>query len=299
MATVADRIAARMSPRLKSKLIDLTGLRHARTAAEALQPLLSKGNDPGHAHYVFGQNFASIVSEELSQLKEARAYVKIVGDAEDEYTPGGPPISPLTASYFTMWAMFDVLFGHRGETMGEAIVRIAPLIDTPPWLLDVVVAMRHSTMDVHVHCGTEGGLVRLRALGSPEVKRCLSTAGYMGRPGELWFVRVLPPATPQLDYHVVFNTPYVLVGVTEPMFAAYLAREIGRLGSRPLPPGMTPSACLMKHGRNPYQWHEYVFSGYHGHQHDAVFLTGIPDIKASLPHTTPPMSPSVRARLAG
>lgn len=299
MASTTDRIAARITPRLRSKLVALTGLGDARTDAGAVTALVSKGHDPGHARYLFAQNFGSIVSGELSDLKETRKFARIVSEAEDEYVPGGPPISPLTVSYFTMWALFDVPFGRGGETMGDAILRLAPLIDTPSWLVDVIAAMQRSATDLHVHCGTEGGLVRLRALGSQEVKRCLSPAGYMGRPGELWFVRVLPPATAQFDYHVVFNTPYVVFGVTERNFADYLAREIDRLGSRPLPANMQPSAYIMKYGPGPYHWLEYVFCAYSRHQHDAVFLTGIPDIRASLPHPRPPASRSVRARLAG
>jgi hypothetical protein len=43
-------------------------------------------------------------------------------------------------------------------------------------------------------------------------------------------------------------------------------------------------AYIMKHGPTPNHWNEYIFCAYTGHQHEAVFLTGIPDIKESLPH---------------
>jgi len=109
-------------------------------------------------------------------------------------------------------------------------------------------------------------------------------SGYAGRPGELWFVRLLPPANALFDYDIVFNTPYILVDVTERMFADYLAREIGRMGSRRLPGNLEAAAHIMKHGPTPNHWNEYIFCAYTGHQHEAVFLTGIPDIKESLPH---------------
>jgi len=154
----------------------------------------------------------------------------------------------------------------------------------PPRLLDVIGLMQRSTMGVHVHCGTEGHLVRLLALGSQETKLCHVPSGYVGQPGELWLVRLLPPANALFDYHIVFNTPYILVDVTERMFADYLAREIGRLRSRTLPGKLEASAYIMKHGPTANHWNEYIFCAYTGHQHDAVFLTGIPDIKESLPH---------------
>jgi hypothetical protein len=30
-------------------------------------------------------------------------------------------------------------------------------------------------------------------------------------------------------------------------------------------------------------WNEFIFQGYHHHQPDAIFLTGLPDVKGSLP----------------
>ena len=31
-------------------------------------------------------------------------------------------------------------------------------------------------------------------------------------------------------------------------------------------------------------WNEFIFEAYHHHQSDAIFLTGLPDVKGSLPH---------------
>ena len=31
-------------------------------------------------------------------------------------------------------------------------------------------------------------------------------------------------------------------------------------------------------------WNEFIFLAYHHHQFDAIFLTGLPDVKGSLPH---------------
>ena len=33
-----------------------------------------------------------------------------------------------------------------------------------------------------------------------------------------------------------------------------------------------------------HYWNEFVFKAYHHHQQDAVFLTGILDMEATLPH---------------
>ena len=44
------------------------------------------------------------------QLPEMKKYAKMVGAAEEEYMPSGPPMSPLTASFFTTWAFYDLRF---------------------------------------------------------------------------------------------------------------------------------------------------------------------------------------------
>jgi len=42
--------------------------------------------------------------EQLTVLDEMARFVKIISKAEDEYMPSGPPMSPLTTSFFTCWA---------------------------------------------------------------------------------------------------------------------------------------------------------------------------------------------------
>ena len=45
-----------------------------------------------------------------------------------------------------------------------------------------------------------------------------------------------------------------------------------------------PTLNLLKFGLGPNYWNEFVFKSYLNFQPDAVFLTGIPDMKATLPH---------------
>jgi hypothetical protein len=50
-----------------------------------------------------------------------------------------------------------------------------------------------------------------------------------------------------------------------------------------VPEGMR-LAYLLKHGREPNQWNEFIRQAYHHHQSDAIFLAGLPDVPLSLPH---------------
>src|SRR5918998_2647117 len=64
--------------------------------------------DPLHAVYVAVQNATSVFAERVSGYPEFKPYYQLAAQAEDEYLPDGPPMSPLTKSYFTAWAFFDL-----------------------------------------------------------------------------------------------------------------------------------------------------------------------------------------------
>ena len=163
MGSVADMIAKKIVSSRGSKVVDLASWREGRKMAlevglgdEGPIPAKFADLDPCHGIYALAENVASLMAESISGMREAKGYVRIVGDAEDEYMPSGPPMSPLTVSYFTMWAQFDVGFGSSRETMGSCILRIAPEFDCPSWLTDTVERMQQSRMGFFVHCGSDG-----------------------------------------------------------------------------------------------------------------------------------------------
>ena len=294
MGSVADKIAKKILSSRGSKVVDLARWREGRKMAlevgfgddgRALGKFASL--DPCHAVYAMGQNVASLMAESISGMREAKGYVRIAGGAEEEYMPTGPPMSPLTVSYFTMWALFDVRFGSSRETMGSCILRIAPRFDCPSWLIDTVERMQRSRMGFYVHCGSDGDGVLLREVGMREIVSCAVPTGYAGCEGEIWFVRVLPPPNSLCRRHIVFNTPYVIGDYPERAFVDYLERELARMMAKKTPPGTDRAhRHLMKYGPDPNHWHEYIHCAYSGHRHEAIFLTGIPDIRESLPHAS-------------
>lgn len=75
--------------------------------------LIDDGLDPTHAGYVFVRHIAAKFAEGASQLPEMRKFAKIVAEAEDEYFPLGPPMSPRTTSFFTSWTLFH----HRHDAV--------------------------------------------------------------------------------------------------------------------------------------------------------------------------------------
>ena len=297
MGSVADRIAERIISFGGSKVVDLASWREGRKLAreagfgDDVQALGKKfaGHDPCYARYVVGQNIASLMAELISGMREAKGYVTIAGAAEDEYVPSGPPMSPLTVSYFTMWALFDVRFGSSRETMGSCTLRIAPEFDYPSGLIDVIKRMQRSRMGLYVHCGSEGDGVLLREVGTREIVSCSVLAGYTGYEGQIWFARLLASPNRSCRRHIVFTTPDVIRDYPERAFVDYLKRELAWMKAKIPPRTDDAHGHLMKYGPDRNHWNEYIFCAYLGHQADAIFLTGIPDIPQSLPH-----APAVR-----
>jgi hypothetical protein len=95
--------------------------------AEGLQKTIAAqtelaGLDLAHAAYVYTQNQVSVMSEQLTGLKEMAPFADIISRAVDLYVPSAPPMSPLTTSYFTCWAFFDACTGPANETIGTTIL---------------------------------------------------------------------------------------------------------------------------------------------------------------------------------
>ena len=98
----------------------LDALKHGTTARSRRGDTL----DPLHAVYVAVQNVTSVFAERVSQLPEFEPYYRVGLDAEENYMPSGPPMSPLTGSYFTTWAFFDLRFGPDHETIGTCLLDV-------------------------------------------------------------------------------------------------------------------------------------------------------------------------------
>jgi hypothetical protein len=250
---------------------------------------------PNHAAYLVAQNMVSHLAEELSVLPEMRAYAEVVGPAEEKYIPQGPPLSPLTTSYFTTWAFFDATFGRSRETLGTCLLDIGPDLGLSPDYLDVIRLMQQSRMGVYEHHGVKGKHVHLQELITNLPYTCLVPAGYLGKAGELWYARVLPPPFTDADAAkeaIVFTTPYLLVAPGKEEWTDFLNRTMSkrRPASGPAQAdlgGEYPAlAALMKHGLDQNYWHEFVLLAYLNHRYDVILLTGLPDVPESLPHTS-------------
>jgi hypothetical protein len=246
-----------------------------------VKQLIDDGLDPLHAAYVAMQHLVSLFAESVSVLPELKAYCDIAGPAEEEYIPKGPPLSPLTGSYFTCWAFFDLQFGPDKETIGTCLLDVAEHLDYSADMDRVLELMQNSRMGIYEHCGSQRGRIWLQELISQKNYLCYIPAGYSGGKGQRWLVRIFPPINYSFDYSVVFNTPYVLMDQTKDDWIVFVKRTLLGMGE---PDNAKVFYTLMKYGLETNYWNEYIFQAFHHNQNNAIFLTGLPDVKGSLPH---------------
>lgn len=199
---------------------------------------------------------------------------------EEEYTPTGPPMSPLTRSYFQYFALCDLPITSKPETMASCFCEYVDAIDSGGTEMEIVhqclAAIRDSRMGVFLQTGTEP--LTLRELGSQEDLRIHSTTGYLGEAGQLWFVRLLPPVRGR--DHVVVTTPYRLFNASVQDWSSALARELLAYQRQGL-----KLEGLLKYGTPTLSWPEFIFQGYFGHRNDVISITGLPHVVESRPHS--------------
>ena len=286
MGQISTKLAARLKK--NRKLADELR-REAKSIQAALNALQPGGRprkpggealDPLHAVYIAVQNVTSFFAERVSGFREFEPYYQLVAQAEEEYMPGGPPMSPLTTSYFTTWAFYDVRFGPDQETMGTCLLDVGDLLGLEPGAVAAIGLLNESRMGIYERGGSSEGRCRFRELITNDDFDCYVPVGYPGREGELWYVRLCPPIAP-VTYHVALTTPYILLGFGKSDWMAYLSKSLIGLTA---PENRRRLHELLKYGREPNQWNEFILLAYLNHQFDAIFLTGIPDVRGSLPH---------------
>lgn len=284
---IAEKLIKKLRSHVGAKVVDLSAVMEGKQDAEELQKTVATREaladyDPAHAFYVYAQNQASVMAEQLTTLPEMDRFARLIGKAEDEYLPSGPPMSPLTTSFFTCWAFFDACVGLGRETLGTTTMAVGKTFGMDEELIRVIGLMQDSRMAVYVHEGTDRGTIVLRELVTDRVCRAICPSGYDGRAGELWYVRVLPPPVAGLEEHVVFTTPYVLVEPGEQEWLTYFDRS---LPEGPPDKRIDAYEKHMKWGPARNYWTEFVFEAYLDHRHDVVFLEGLPDVPESRPHS--------------
>jgi uncharacterized protein (DUF433 family) len=179
--------------------------------------------------------------------------------------------------------------GHSSEQILEAYpyleeADIREALSYAAWRVEEIRGYQHSRMGIYEHRGFEGAFVRLRELVTGDDVFCHPTNQYQGAKGELWYVRLCPPMAELgegIDYHITMTTPYVLINTRAEDWTAYLKQNLD--SDQPTNEALHD---FLKYGPSLYHWHEFVFGAFSKHESEAIFLTGLPDVKDSLPHAS-------------
>jgi hypothetical protein len=283
---IARRVLECMRRLVRSKVVDLAAFREGNEFAAALQnsavpPVTLREMHPAHAIYAHVQNQMSVMAEQLLQLPEMQILAKIIGEAQEEYMPSWPPMSPISTSYFWCWSSFDATANAHRETLGSVTLQIAAEFGVHPKMLTLMQIFNDSRMGVYRVEGHRDARVQLLDLVTNQ--QCLSVceSSFSGNAGELWFTRVLPPPLGHAE-HVVFTSPYVLISPDATCWTQYFDRIAAKDSSR------SRIEALERHfkwGTSRRYWPEFVFEGYVNHQPGAIFLKGLPDVPESRPHS--------------
>ena len=289
---IAEDLAAGMRQSVRPGVLKLRNFVQGRPAArqlmaevKSIESLVAGGSHPLHAAYSRAQNYLSVFSELASTLREFKNFTAVVGDAEETYLPGWPPMSPVSVTFFTSWALLDQPVAATGETICSCAIEIGRAFGMSADFASTLAAMGGSAMGIYQHLGWQDGLVGLRDILDDHVYRCIVPSGYRGAKGELWYVRLLPSLTEAFAHGVAFTSPYVLRGTTEKDWRAFFDRQergLPQLGT--LEETALRRKALFKRGSNPNYWNEYVFLAYSSASDSAIVLYGIPDLPETLPH---------------
>lgn len=295
MGPISRKVIATLQRERRRRFIDFSAVKIGAEQADALARGVIietdlRAYDPLHALYIYAQNKMSGIIEIVAKFPMCAKLADAYSAAEDEYMPSGPPMSPLTGSYFFCWGAFDNAVGQEKETLGSVAINLCQALGTEPSLVRLFERFQTSRMGLYIHEGVEGAQVLLREFVTGTRHRCISPAGYMGRPGEIWFVRILPAPYESLPmgYSLVFNTPYVIgryqnrfTSADQAEWLAFLDRTLPKTG---IPDSSAAYAHLLKYGLSQKYWNDYLMDAYVNHQHNMIMLAGIPDRPASLPH---------------
>ena len=286
MGSISSRLCKRFLAEKERKVIPFSEVVETKKLVSALKKTMKtpedlKGYDPLHALYINVQNMVSLFAEQASIFPEMKDYYRIMDKAERAYIPDGPPISPLTRSYFTHWAFFDATFGKDKETIGTCFLDSGEILGVDPYLLSVVGLAQESRVGIYESIGNDHGLIELKELLTDKTYSCICPSGYPGRKGEIWFIRIHPPPINLVNYSVIMTTPYILIGHSKQEWVSFFERNSI---NKKDPEQETKLQSFLKHGLSTNYWNEFIVQAYAGYRREAIFLQGIPDLVDTRPH---------------
>lgn len=285
---IAQKILQRIRKFQASQVVDLTLFRQAKEIALQQRDEAAEDLDdlhPFHALQTYMLKTVVNAGNQLGELPELSKLMDQVEAAQEEYMPEGPPMSPISKSYYLNWAMFDVSIGINRETLGSCVAVVSKALGSHPGYVEFVEQMCRTRPGFYVHEGFEGNSVVLRELITQKRYPTIVPSGYRGQPGDLLLLRILQSFLPEYPHVLAMTTPYKILSPNVEAWNAYFDRTLSKLGGKDK---VRDYETLMKFGAPPHghkYWTEYIFEAYSDYELEVVFLEGLPDVDTSRPQS--------------
>ena len=277
MANISQRLRREFQKASQGGIVSLAAYREGEGAGQEIKTvtqLIEEGYYPLHAIYINTNNLISLFTEQVTDLPMFHRAHSLLSKAGDTYLPGYPPMSPITVSYYNGWAFYDLPIGIDNETMGGCFLSLCDMLPLNELQIEAARNLCQSRMGIYEVLGAAGAGYRLRELVTDREFEALIPSGFKSKPGDLVFIRLLPPV-PECDLPWVgITTPYVLVGCREADWLEYFQRH------QILPGTVGCEERLRRHfkvGKDKFYWIEFACWGYVNFRSDVIFLAGFPD----------------------
>lgn len=253
------------------------------------EEMIEEGADPQFVLYTTVQTQLLMMAAMLEDSGAVDAYHEAFEAGLEEYMPGFPPMSPVTDSLFHSWALCDLKFGADKDNIGQLATMMLSEVGMPAELRELCGKLVSSRMGIYETLDVLGEQLVVRELVTGCELLVDVPTGYLGEEGELRFVRLAPPAVHDAEYFTELTTPYILEGHSSDDWTRYLQSVMPESVVASEGAGSTQVedrlAAVFKDDLGTMPWLEFVFQSYSGFAEDVIYLTGIPDAPASLPHS--------------
>ena len=233
MANISQRLRREFQKASQGGIVSLAAYREGEGAGQEIKTvtqLIEEGYYPLHALYINTNNLISLFTEQVTDLPMFHRAHSLLSKAGDTYLPGYPPMSPITVSYYNGWAFYDLPIGIDNETMGGCFLSLCDMLPLNELQIEAARNLCQSRMGIYEVLGAAGAGYRLRELVTDREFEALIPSGFKSKPGDLVFIRLLPPV-PECDLPWVgITTPYVLVGCREADWLEYFQRHVFSIG---------------------------------------------------------------------
>ena len=286
MNKISNKIKRKFKKTKNNTIVNISELKSAKDKLSDIESNLqniikNEEYDPSHKIYIITQNLLSNFSEDFSTLVEFSDFYDKVVEIENEFMPSGPPMSPLTKSYFTFWCFCDLMFGEEKETICSIYYDLAVENEFDKILLKAITNLNSSYMGFYLHMGFDDDFILLKEIFTNRSFRCKCPAGYTGKKDEIWYIRVVSNLDTVYNYHIIINTPYIILNYTEQDWISFFQRHGIRKENNKAEKILY---SFLKDNPDIKYWHNYIMDAYVNYSESNVLLTGIPDVKGSKPH---------------